>query len=269
MAGLLVLFLPGIQSDSTMELSKVDAIPDIKQTDKRFGFPEKGLAFCAPVAVLDSFSWLSKNGYKIILPEVSKEVDPETGACRKLAELMETRPGLGTTTEQFLTGIKRYIETSTPYKIQSLKYEGWNRHSPEYDNAQPCPDLKWIKEGIRDKRSEWINIGWYKIDPATKTLERQQGHWVTLVGYGIGLDGAADPNTLIVRDPSPVLSKEPRKIFITVEPLKEGKLTGAHEGLPRDAAGYLFIKSMGNGVDSSGNRTGVIDGAIVLELDRP
>lgn len=266
LVSLSLLLLPGILTDSTMELGKVDEIPDIKQTDSRFGFPKKGLEFCAPVVVLDSFVWLAKNGYKDLLLPATKEADAETVSCRKLAELMDTTPGPGTTTDQFLRGIKRYVEECTPYKILSLKYRGWNRHSPEYDDKQPCPSLKWIKEGIRDHRVAWINIGWYKIDPATKVMERQQGHWVTLVGYGVGFDGAADANTLIVRDPSPVLSKDPRKIFITVEALSDGQLTGAHEGLPRDARDYLFIKSMGNGVDSSGNRKGIIDGVIVLDL---
>lgn len=266
-AALLLLLVPGILSDSTMELSKVDQIPDIKQTVKGFGFPEKGLAFCAPVVVLDSFIWLSQNGYPKILGEGSGKGDDLTiVACRKLAELMETCPGPGTTTEQFIQGVKHYIEKCTPYRIASLKYEGWNRHSKEFDNGDSVPSLTWIKEGIRGNRCEWINIGWYKIDPVTKRMERQEGHWVTLVGYGVDLSGVAEPNTLIVRDPSPVLSQDPRKIFITVEPLIDGKLIGPHDGLPRDAKNYLFIKSMGTGVDSSGNRKGIIDGAIVLDL---
>jgi len=271
LGGAIVLIFPALRSQYLIYLEKEDLIPDIKQTDKRLGFPEMGKDYCGPVVVMDSFVCLKRKfGYDKIVSDLlagSDELPVES--CRKLAELMGTKNGIGTSTENFLRGVKNYVEKSTPYLIRSLKYEGWNRHLPEYDNGHAVPELDWIKEGIRDNRSAWINLGWYKFDPDKKEYLRLSGHWVALIGYGVGLDGLADPNTLIVRDPDPVLSQESRKIFLTVEPIAEGILSGPHSGLPRAAKGYLRVKSMGNGIDSSRNRNGIIDGVIVLDLWPP
>lgn len=260
------LLLPAITSQATMYLDKVDEIPDIKQTDKRLHFPDNGKDFCAPVVVIDSFVQLKKHGYNRIFGDQAGSAEIPLDACSKLAKLMNTRTGPGTTTEDFLAGLKHYVEQFTPYKIKSLKYEGWNRHPAKFDNGQAAASLDWIKHGIRDNNCAWLNIGWYTINAESHEMKREAGHWVCLVGYGIGIDGVSDPNTLVVRDPDPVLSEESRKIFITVAPLETGYLTGPHYGLPRNAKGYLGIKAMGNGLDTTRHRTGIIDGAIVLEL---
>lgn len=264
---ILVLLLPAITAQFGMYVEKVDQIPDIKQTDQRFGFPDKGRDFCAPVVVADAFVYLNKNGYQRILDDADNPEDVPVRTCCKLAELMHTRTGPGTTTEDFLSGLQQYIAQHTPYSIKSLSYSGWNRHPKEFDIGRPIPDLKWIKDGIQDNRSEWLNIGWYSRDPQTGVLKRLTGHWVIMAGYGIGADGISNANTLIARDPDPGHADASRKIFITVAPMTDGQLTGPHAGLPRSAIGYLQIKSLGN----SGNvdhkdHTGIIDGAIILEL---
>ncbi|MBX9721881.1 MAG: hypothetical protein K2X81_10840, partial [Candidatus Obscuribacterales bacterium] len=83
-----VLIWPAINSQNTMYLDKVDQIPDIKQVEKRFAFPEEGKDFCAPVVVTDSFVWLSKNGYESILGKsaAAAAADPVVDCGRKLAE---------------------------------------------------------------------------------------------------------------------------------------------------------------------------------------
>lgn len=269
LAGVIALLAPAISSQFVIFTDKVDEIPDIKQTDPRLNLPDKGRDYCAPVAVLDSFLQLQKQGYDKILDNSSSKQLP-IDSCQKMALLMDTRTGPGTTTENFLKGLNEYISSNTPYNIASLKYQGWNRHQRQFSDGQPVPQLEWLKNGIRDKRCEWINIGWYSKDAITGELKRDAGHWVTLVGYGMVIDGGSDPNTLIVRDPDPVLSLEPRKIFVKVEPMKEElQMTGPHFGLPRSSKGYLRIVSMGNGVSKAYNRTGIIDGAIVLELQPP
>ncbi len=265
--GIAVLIWPAINSQNTMYLDKLDQIPDIKQVENRFAFPEKGKDFCAPVVVTDSFVWLSKNGYENILGKPGAR-DPVVDCCRKLAELMDTRPGRGTNTEHFLTAVKSYIEQQTKYKIKSLQYEGWNKHSDQFDIAQPVPDLQWIKNGIKDKRCEWLNIGWYEFDEARNEYTRKSGHWVLPVAYGMDPAGASNQNVVIVRDPDPALSMEPRKIFINLSRIESGTLNGEHDGLPRDAKGYLKINAMGDGIADTRSKRGVgiIDGAVVLEL---
>jgi hypothetical protein len=260
------LFAPAICSQFIMFTEKVDSIPDIKQTDPRLALPDRGKDFCAPVAVLDSFVQLQKNGYDKIIDSPGADALPAS-SCQKIANLMETRSGSGTTTENFLKGLSDYIRQFTPYKIRALKYQGWNRHQKEFDSKQAVPQLSWLKNGIQGNRCEWINIGWYSKDPQSGELRRNAGHWVSLIGYGMGISGESDPNVLIVRDPDPVLSNEPRKIFVKVEKMQEDlQLTGPHYGLPRSSLGYLRIVSMGNGVSKAYNRTGIIDGAIVLDL---
>lgn len=255
------LLLPAVLSGSAMDVSRVDEIPDYKQTDPSFGFPGKGLKFCAPVAVLDSFVYLSKHGYSSLLrPEDNGIAE----ACRNIAKCMQTGDA-GTSTEQFLKGVDTYIKDHSPYKISALVYAGWNRHQKEFDCQKQIPDLRFIKDGINGTRSEWLNIGWYRYDAEHRAYLREEGHWVVLTGYGMNFSGAADENTLIVKDPNPVAGMSSRKVFISVHPLKDASLTGPHEGLPREAAGYLCIDSMSEVLDAQ-KRIGIIDGAVVLDL---
>lgn len=269
LAAVVYLLAPAILSNFVIYTEKVDAIPDIKQTDPRLALPDKGKDYCAPVAVLDAFLYLQKNGYDKILDSSEAGALP-VASCQKLAALMDTHSGPGTTTEGFLKGLNDYINKCTPYVISTLKYEGWNRHQQQFSTRKQIPHLEWLKNGIKSNRCEWINIGWYSKDPLSGDLRRDAGHWVTLVGYGMGIGGESDPNILIVRDPDPVLSNEPRKIFVKLERIKENlQMTGPHYGLPRSSKGYLRIVSMGNGVSRAYKRTGIIDGAIVLELQAP
>lgn len=260
----LLLLFPALSSHSSMYLDKLDDIPDLKQTDSRFAFPQRGKDYCAPVVALDSFFWLyNKGGYKQIF---GSKGEGAYKAGVKLAQFMKTNNLEGTTTENFLAGLKNYIQNATPYKISSLKYRGWNRHQAEFDDKNAIASLDWIKSGLSGNRSCWINIGWYEYDKGKNEYRRQAGHWVALAAWGLGLSGSAEPNTIIVRDPDPVLSNEARKIFISLKVLDSGKLSGPHQGLPRDARSYPIISSMGNGIDSSRGRIGIIDGAVILDL---
>ncbi|MBX9689278.1 MAG: hypothetical protein K2X27_21390 [Candidatus Obscuribacterales bacterium] len=263
-----VLCLPFFQSHEKMYIEKLDQIPDFKQTEKELGFPDQGRDFCAPVAVADTFAYMSEHGYRELLLKEdrnSKTVMP-IASCRKLAELMKTRPIQGTSSEDFLNGLKAYIEQCSGYKIKELKYHGWNRHPSEFDEHAEIPDLAFLKNSIRNNRYAWLNIGWYKENQQKHELERQSGHWLTLVAYGLDYNGLSEENTLIVRDPNPVQGRSPRNIFIKVEELKGGRLSGPHQGLPRSARNYLRVVKMGNLTDTSQNRIGIIDGAVVLEL---
>lgn len=260
----LYLFLPALISNNTMDLSRADEMPDFKQTNNAFAFPGKGLKYCAPVVVLDAFVYLQRHGYASLIASQGKESLAAQSVTR-IAECMGTSDSTGTSTEQFLEGVQTYIKKFTPYRIASLRYAGWNRHQKEFDAKKQVPDLQWLKDGIKGDRAEWLNIGWYKFDPKNKDYIREDGHWVVLAGYGMNFSGAADEQTLIVKDPNPVAGNVSRKIFIELQALQEGSLKGPHEGLPRDASGYLFIKSQSDPMDTQ-KRIGIIDGAVVLEL---
>ena len=66
----MILALSPVFAQPAAYLDKVYSTPDLTQTDPRGSFADGGENFCAPVAVSNSFVWLSNNGYPKLLPSI-------------------------------------------------------------------------------------------------------------------------------------------------------------------------------------------------------
>src|SRR6202034_2187503 len=117
-------------------LDKVSSTPDLTQTDPRGQFAENGTNYCAPVAVSNSFVWLSDHGYPKLLPDSGKNISPANKQTellnRQIAlakilsspEFMNTKADEGTYVDNVLLGIKKYVQKQG-YAIKQLSYQGF------------------------------------------------------------------------------------------------------------------------------------------------
>lgn len=237
------------------QADKIYAIPDYYQTDDSYGgFPEGGINYCAPTSVSNSLMWLANNGFDNMAPNTKDRKKDQYDVILNLGtNYMSTDPYDGTSVYNVLTGVKNYI-SDKGFKDFQLKYQGWRDHTPESDMGISVPDMGWIKTGIANLGSVWLNVGWYTYDGTKDEYNRIGGHWVTLVGSGYN----GNPDYLVIHDPNNCYSNQ----FVLPAQITSGTLTGSSSGLPRSAAGFYKMNN-GMRIKSSAD-FGILDGAIVL-----
>ena len=237
------------------QAEKIYAIPDYLQTDTAYGgFSEGGANYCAPVSVSNALMWLANNGFDQMAPNTKDRKKDQYDLILNLAtNYMNTDPFDGTNVYNVLTGIRNYI-SDKGYRDFQLKYQGWRDHTPESDTGILIPDIGWIKSGIANLGSVWLNVGWYTYDGTKDEYTRIGGHWVTLSGFGYN----ANPDYLVIHDPNTCYTNH----FILPVQITSGILTGSSPGLPRSAAGFYKLNN-GMRIKSSAD-FGILDGAIVL-----
>jgi hypothetical protein len=252
-------------------LDKVDTTPDLTQTDPRGKFAENGINYCAPVAVSNSFVWLSEHGYPKLLPNVPKGestniVSRQLSLVKILgsSDYMDTKADEGTYVDNVLLGIKKYV-LKQGYSIKNISYQGFRSNLAEFDGGARSPRLASLKQGLIGKSAVWLNIGWYQHNPNSGTYVRVGGHWITLVGYGIDKDNKHIDNGLIVHNPSPRSGNTFHNDFVSLVPV-QGVLVSRRGllGFPRPAWG--FYKIVGDLVPLPGSDTVILESAVILEL---
>lgn len=255
--------LPGSYSQ------RVNDISDFKQNNPRAQFAEGGKDFCAPTCLSDYLMWLGKNGYPALLPAGANAEDIQIALIKKLAgaDYLGTDPSAGTSPEQIMVGLKKYV-TDSGYKVKSLSYQGFRPASKEFFSGVSVPSLTWLKAGAIEPKCCWLNIGWYKWDEDSDTYTRTGGHWMALVGYGTNAQNKPSPSTIIVHDPLPRFGANKTNIYIDLQKIDSGTLTGSYKGLPRNARGFYWYESYTDGNKTREFKTyyGIVDGGIVLEL---
>ncbi len=237
---------------------KIYAIPDYTQTDPSYGgFPEGGVNYCAPASVSNSLMWLANNGFDKLAPNtIDRKKDQFDVILNLGTNYMNTDPFDGTNVYSVLTGVRNYF-SDKGYKDFLLKYQGWRDHTAESDMGILVPDMTWIKSGIENLGSVWLNLGWYTYDGNKDEYNRIGGHWVTLAGAGY--DG--NPDYLVIHDPNTCYSNQ----FVLPARIASGTLTGSSSGLPRSAAGFY---KMNNGMRINSRADfGILDGAVVLSTN--
>jgi hypothetical protein len=258
--------IPGAYSQRASDVG------DFKQTNPRAQFAEGGKDFCAPTCLSDYLMWLGKNGYPSLLPAGANDEEVQIALIKKLAssDYMGTDPNSGTSPQQIMVGLKKYI-TDNGYVIKSLSYQGFRPASKEFFTGLSTPSLSWLKAGSIAPKCCWLNIGWYNWDEDSDTYTRTGGHWMALVGYGSNAKKQINPSTIIVHDPIPRFGPEKTNIYIDLQKLNSGTLTGNYKGLPRTADGFYWYESYTDGAKLREFKTyyGIIDGGIVLELAEP
>lgn len=219
-------------------------IPDFTQTDVKGDAFGNGQQLCAPAAVSNSLVWL--NG---------ESVDQRRLVLLLASEsYMNTDLRIGTGTSELLRGVDRYLKEQFG-GYRTLSYQGWRGHPRAYSANVRLPTLSFIARGATERSAAWLNVGWYRVNAASKEYERIGGHWVTLVGYDLGND------QLIINDPAP---RAGRTRHVSFRALTGGRLTGTKSGLPADARGYL---QLGRGLHLHPRAdTAIVDGVVLLEL---
>ncbi len=133
--------------------------PDLTQTDSRGQFAENGTNYCAPVAVSNSFVWLSEHGYPKLLPNNDNSLSQKNNqiditnkqiALAKIlssSEYMNTKADEGTYVDNVLLGIKKYI-LQQGYFIKQLSYQGFRSSLAEFDVGIRSPSFSFIKTRV-------------------------------------------------------------------------------------------------------------------------
>jgi len=271
----LILVTP-VHAQPSAYLDKTLSTPDLTQTDPHGHFADGGINYCAPVAVSDSFIWLTEHGYPNLLPTSSasaqiltpgeKLFNSQIMLARILSspEFMNTKGQEGTEVDEVLAGVKHYV-LKQGYSIKRLEYQGFRSISPEFDGGLRHPRLAWLKEGIIGKSAVWLNLGWYQYISQSNTYVRMGGHWVTLVGYGVDENNQPANNVLIIHNPSPRAGLTFHNDFCRLQPI-DGVLVSRKVllGFPRPGMGFYKIVSGLPAIPKCD--TAILEGAIVLEL---
>mgnify|MGYP001098765619 FL=1 len=253
------------QDVSDIYVEKINTVPDMLQTDREANLPGKGMQYCLPVSVSNSFVWLSENGFERLMEKGIRKKTAQFKVASILgsSEYMNTSLKNGTGTKGLLVGIDKYIRAKG-YEYRSLRYQGWRYHPKQYSTGIKIPALKWIKEGMKGKSAVWLNVGWYRYNKRNDEYLRIGGHWVTLVGYGVDENGNRDGNVLIVHDPSPRAGRAFANEYVRLESINGGRVTGNKKGLPHDAEGYYRLTG-GMHIKKRAD-LGILDGVVVLKM---
>ena len=246
---LLIAFLLSSSANSTEpgDRRHLRDIPDFTQTDVKGDAFGNGQQFCAPAAVSNSLLWLGGRsaGQKALVTLLASE------------RYMNTDLKTGSGTTELRRGVDRYVKEELG-GYRTLVYQGWRKHPAAFSSHVRVPTLDFISRGVDGRSAAWINVGWYKVDAASKEYQRIGGHWVTLVGFDFG------DNQLIVNDPAPRAGRTKSSEYVSFRALTGGRLTGRKSGLPTDARGYLQL-ARGMHLHSKAD-TAIIDGVVLLEL---
>jgi hypothetical protein len=245
-------------SPSPRNVAVVASVPDYYQRSRAFGgFPKGGAMYCGPVAVSNSFMWLSNNGYPSLVSSSENSLRNQHALIALLgsAGFMNTRK-CGSSVQDVCSGVQKYIAmrgVSGRIKAQGMYYA-----SKEFRDEKKVPDFEEIKAFSTGARAVWLNIGWYTYDPLRNRYEKTGGHWVTCVGYGF--DGKeANDDALIVHDPD---TQGPANDYLRTEMVASGTIVNESDIPPISASGYRRFKD-------GKNRFGIICGAVFLSLDTP
>jgi hypothetical protein len=243
---------------------RINAIPDLSQTDPSAHFPYGGIHYCGPAAVSNSLMWLANNGYEKLLPKNAPRKSAQVQMICVLAEkYMETNLDEGTPPAALLEGVAKYIQDSG-YRYERLEFEGWRKHPQQFSTGVRVPNLDWIKTGLSGDSAVWLNIGWYEYRRRTAEYKRMGGHWVTLAGFGVDQNGREDPNVLVIHDPSPKTGRTPPNKYLRLEPLTGGRIVSRTGDGPA-ATGFLRVAS-GMKILPEADLA-ILDGAVVLQMN--
>lgn len=243
---------------------KADETPHFWQRDSRGGFDNGGRDYCCPVAVSNSLVYLAEHGFPALVSDGEGD-QPQIDLINQLAlpGYFNTDPNTGTTPENVLVGVQRYVENHG-YHCARLEYEGWR--DVGRDNADAVkdsrPQLDWIAHAIRDPRGAvWLNVGWYKRTGANE-WKRNGGHWVTVVGCG------DDNHVLLIHNPArrgiAGQPDDPAKDIVHLDEVGDGTLHTGREST-ENATGMYRVSGPGLPLDR-GVDAAFLDAAVVFVI---
>ena len=243
---------------------RMNDIPDLVQTDPNARFPHGGVHYCGPCAVSNSLAWLAGQGYPNLMARPEEVPTCQIDLANVLAskKYLDTTLELGTTPTDLLTGVSRYIQDHG-YSYRRLQYKGWRKHPAEYSTGDRIPDLDWIEDGLYGHSAVWLNIGWYKYESRDDRYKRLGGHWVTVVGFGVDENGRANPNMLVIHDPGAEDQGGSKHEYVKIVRIASGTLAEPGSG---SIGATGFMKLFGGALPNGRKAFGIVDGAVVLEM---
>ncbi|MEW5733482.1 MAG: hypothetical protein AB1921_01435 [Thermodesulfobacteriota bacterium] len=250
-------------------IEKAEAIPDLCQNDRSARLPGRGKGYCGPVAVSNSFVYLSQKGFPALLPSMGrrKMTQGQLASLLGMSRYMNTSIKDGTTPAGLLLGVENFLK-DRGVNWSYLGYQGWRKHPDEFSADSTAPVIGWIKDGLLGDSAVWLNLGWYKRDEKTGEYLRIGGHWVTLVGYGLNEKGARDPMSLLIHDPA---TRPPKQASATA-PAEAAPLTPQTASCPADfeapcQTDYVRLVPLGKGTLRAEEGGHVIDAKDFYRLD--
>lgn len=192
-------------------------LPSFIQTDPAAGFPNGGRMYCAPAAVSNSLAVL-------FAAELEEQGLAQVGLIKLLASngYMYTHPKRGTRTpNQLLRAVQRFVQKRGVEDF-TLRMVGIRDCDREFSRAHLKPSLQTIHEALAGGAAVWLNVGWYDHDPETGIYQRDDGHWVTAVGYDMGSDETKEPGFLLIHDP-----RLGGRLQVGTRELATGRIVGA------------------------------------------
>lgn len=229
-----------------------DFLPDYYQEDTSFGgFPGGGKMYCGPVAVSNSLLNLIS---KPAIEDFSEAKMYQHSLISTLASEKYMRTGAaGSSPFDICRGVQKYFNDNDLRNFK-ICYYGW-RSVPYRFRKDTGPRSAMEIDSINNKSCAiWLNFGWYNYNEKDNSYFRTSGHWVTFVSFCDSLY-----TRIRIQDPA---TRQENSDTITISRLSDGCITGHLCGLPINASGYYrFTNKFGI--------TGIIDGFVVLEIDKP
>jgi hypothetical protein len=245
--------------------ARINETPDLMQSNPEAALPGGGMTYCGPVAASNSFVWLGAHGFdRFYRSGGTTEVLDQGKLALDLGQCMGTNKDRGTSPSSMLLGLDKFVK-ERGYKIETLRYQGWENHPARFSAGRACPSLAWIKDSLSERSIVLLMIGWYHYKKDTDTYRMFAQHWLTLVGYGQDKQGRRADNVLIVHDPAPRSGIAFSSDYIKCQPLHSGRFTGRR----RNASANGFCKLTGDLKIKKGADCGILDGALVLSLIKP
>jgi len=243
--------MPVTATASRVERRFVSQIPDLLQTHPLADFLLGGRNYCAPAAVANSLAWL--NG--------TPGFDHQVQLAGTLADPRYMNSAAdGTTPNALLRGVSRYFRDQRQ-RYRQLGFQGW-RSVPQRFHRSNTINLNWLADGIGERSTVWLNIGWYRQHQLGQ-FQRIGGHWVTLVGYELSAK-TYGAKRLIVHDPAPRSGHEFASEYVDISPMVRSFMVNEHGQQLRPLTGLWQMKQ---GLHLSKHADiALLDGAVRLDL---
>ncbi len=249
------------KSAASADISAIDQIPDLVQTDPAGNFARGGRSFCGPVSVSNSLVWLQAGS---TVPFTDRKEQYDVVNLLASTDYMNADPVEGVGAVKVIRGVKRFVEADLSDSRFKLSYQGWRSTPKGHFSGVREPELEWIRSFVGRSKSAWINLGWYRHDKETNEYERVGGHWVTVVGYGVEESGKLNDQILVIHDPSPRTGKDPND-YVLFTKLKSGTMAVSSSRKPRPAKGFYLMEG-GMHIKSTAD-VAIMDGVVGLDLD--
>lgn len=239
---------------------KVDAMPDLCQTDRAFrALPDRGRYWCGPTAFANVLLAMDRRGFDDLVPG---DRDSKAQQLRLLEELgsakyLSTKEA-GTGPITAMRGIQKFVQ-GRGYRA-SIQWEGW-RNGGEFAKAAAV-DQHWLQEGLLDDSAVVINVGWYKLDPVNRLYTRVGGHYMTVAGY----DRDGGDAVYLVQDPAPRSGRGKVTHRARLVPIRSGSFAPWKRYAARSAVGQYVIQGV---VIKTTADVAILDGAVRLAIAKP